>query len=160
MGKKQIFYDPSPELIWAVRYLVDRVLDDTDLKQDFLDTLDSDHPWHPVRWLLEWLDSEDAFDRDDDALMMAASKLSIKAAIDAGDLTPEEVHAHEIEQGVRAKLAAMSAADLERLAADRKAFERAEAEYKAKRLAEQEAAPPAGLTRPDTLNGPEDRPAA
>ena len=114
MRKKH--YEASPELIWAVKYVVDHLLNDDDIKQDWLCSLDPDHLWHPVRALLEWLDREDPCDRNEVDLMGAAAKASIQAAVDDGDLTEEELRQHEIEQGVKARLAAMSAAELELLA--------------------------------------------
>jgi hypothetical protein len=114
MRKKH--YEASPELIWAVKYVVDHLLNGDDIKQGWLDSLDPNHLWHPVRTLIGWLDDEDVFDRDDARLMRAAANASIKAAIDDGDLTEEALHEYEIEQGVKARLAAMSAAELELMA--------------------------------------------
>jgi hypothetical protein len=137
MARKAIVYDPSPELIWAVKYVVHHLLeyeteDDSDIKQEWLESLSPEHIWHPVRTLIEWLDREDTLsDQDEKEMAQAAAKASIEEAIQDGDLTKEAVRKHEIAQGVGAMLAEMSADDLERMAANRRARDRALAESEA-----------------------------
>jgi hypothetical protein len=108
MGRRQPSVICYPdELVWAIHYVIN-YLGEKDTKEEWLETLSRDHLWHPLRYLIDWLQGENVPDETEAAkLMLTAAKDSEENEITFGNLTADELFERRVKIAVAERIAAI-----------------------------------------------------